>query len=62
MNICPKCGKEFSCPPATSRIDNSAICPLCGNKEALDVAVEAGAISKEEADKAMEKLSQLENR
>lgn len=59
---CPKCGKNFTEPPAMSRIDNSSICPLCGNKEALDIAVQAGAMSKEEADKIIEKLSQLENK
>lgn len=55
-------GKEFTEPPATSRKDNSAICPLCGNREALEVAVEFGAMSKEEADEIINKLSQLENK
>lgn len=37
MDICPKCGKEYSEPPALSRADNQTkICPLCGTKEALD--------------------------
>lgn len=39
MNICPKCGKEYSEPPVLSRVDNETeICPLCGTKEALDAA------------------------
>ena len=59
---CSKCGKNFTEPPATSRIDNSPICSLCGSREALDAAVEAGAISKEESDEIINKLSQLENR
>lgn len=62
MNTCPKCEKEFTEPPAISRKDNSAICPLCGNREALEVAVEFGAMSKEEADDIINKLSQLENK
>lgn len=39
MNICPRCGKEYSESPALSRVDNKTkICPLCGTKEALDAA------------------------
>ena len=37
MKICPKCRKNYSAPPALSRIDNKTeFCPLCGTKEALD--------------------------
>lgn len=37
MKKCPKCGAEYSAPPALSRMDNKTeICPLCGTKEALD--------------------------
>lgn len=37
MRVCPRCGKEYSEPPAVSRADNKTkICPLCGTKEALD--------------------------
>lgn len=37
MDICPKCGKEYSEPAALSRVDNQTkICPLCGTKETLD--------------------------
>ena len=35
--ICPKCGRAYREPPALSRVDNeTAICPDCGTKEALD--------------------------
>lgn len=47
--ICPKCGEEFNDHPAKSRIDNSSICSTCGQLEALEAAVEAGAMSKEVA-------------
>ena len=34
--VCPKCNKEYKGHPAISREDNiTAICPLCGSKEAL---------------------------
>ena len=34
--VCPKCGKTYTAPPATSRIDGTTrICPDCGTREAL---------------------------
>lgn len=54
--ICPKCKKEFNQPPAISRIDKSEICPMCGHREALEDAVNSGAMSKEEADEILEVL------
>lgn len=34
---CPKCGREYRGRPAMSRRDNeTAICPLCGTREALE--------------------------
>ena len=34
--ICPKCGREYNCPPAISREDNETeICPVCGVVESL---------------------------
>lgn len=34
--VCPKCGKTYTAPPATSRIDGiTRICPDCGTREAL---------------------------
>lgn len=39
MRTCPKCGREYTAPPALSRDDNKTeICPMCGLKEALDAA------------------------
>ena len=35
--VCPKCGKTYRGHPAISRVDNvTAICPLCGTREALE--------------------------
>lgn len=46
--ICPVCNKEYKESPAISRRDNkTAICPLCGTKEAL----ESLGLSKIEIDK-----------
>lgn len=56
--ICPKCNKEFTTPPALSRVDNKTkICSLCGTKEALDIALNNGAMSKEDADNILEKIT-----
>ena len=33
--FCNHCGKEFSYPPATSRIDGSELCRVCSADEAL---------------------------
>lgn len=35
--VCPKCGKEYRGHPAISRTDGqTAICQLCGTREALE--------------------------
>ena len=35
--VCPRCGNEYSDPPALSRADNATlICPDCGMREALE--------------------------
>lgn len=35
--ICPRCGKTYTEHPALSRVDNeTAICPECGQLEALE--------------------------
>jgi len=35
--VCPRCGRTYTEYPALSRVDNeTAICPDCGTKEALD--------------------------
>ena len=48
--ICPKCGQEYTAPPALSRTDNSTfICADCGTKESL----EAMGISAEEQEKIL---------
>lgn len=37
--VCPRCGNEYSDPPALSRVDNNtSICPDCGMREALEAA------------------------
>lgn len=54
--LCSKCGKEFSEHPATSRIDQKNICPMCGHREALDATVDAGVMTKEEAENILSVL------
>ncbi len=40
-SICPRCGRSYSCPPATSRVDNKTpICPECGTGEAFHMTLE----------------------
>lgn len=56
---CPNCGKEFSENPAMSRRDKSEICPMCGHKEALEDAVNAGAMSENEANEILKALQEL---
>lgn len=59
---CPKCKREFSERPAVSRRDQSDICPLCGQKEALEDAVNAGAMSQLDAENILEILQQAANK
>lgn len=36
VQVCPVCGRNYSDPPALSRVDNTTdICPDCGMMEAL---------------------------
>ena len=56
---CPKCGKGFTEKPAVSRINNDLICPLCGQKEALDDAIAAGAISEEDSKEILKVLKSI---
>ena len=35
MNICSKCGKKFSYPPAMSRDNGCPVCRVCSAEEAL---------------------------
>ena len=56
--MCPKCNKEFTTSPALSRVDNKTyICSSCGTKEALDIAFNNGAMSKEDADNILEMIT-----
>ena len=37
LSRCPKCGERYNAHPAISRVDNKTkICPMCGQKEALE--------------------------
>lgn len=37
---CPCCGRAYTAPPALSRMDNrTEICPACGIREALEIAL-----------------------
>ena len=36
ISVCPRCGQTYTDRPATSRVDNSPICPDCGTREALE--------------------------
>ena len=56
--ICPKCKEEFTLHPAISRKDGSKICPLCGSKEAIEISLEAGIISKEDAEETIKILKE----
>jgi RNA polymerase subunit RPABC4/transcription elongation factor Spt4 len=46
MATCPRCGKEFTDPPALSRTDDlTEVCPMCGIGESLD-AMEGQMVPK----------------
>jgi len=56
VRICPKCGQEYHGHPALSRVDNeTAICPDCGTREAL----ESLGVSKEEQAEIIGKIHQF---
>jgi DNA-directed RNA polymerase subunit RPC12/RpoP len=57
---CSKCNKEFFTPPAQSRVDGSNICSLCGSKEAIEAAVQVGAMPRYGADEIIKELERLE--
>lgn len=59
MGICPKCGKEYSERPGMSRIDNSPICRACSEKEAVWIAMAAGALKPEQAEIILNELDDL---
>ena len=55
MPICPKCNKPYTEPPALSRRDNKTyICSVCGTKEALEDAMNAGMMNEKDADEIVE--------
>lgn len=57
--MCPKCGKTYRGHPAISRVDNvTAICLLCGTREALDSL----GISDEEKEKIIATIPQVEDK
>lgn len=58
VKTCPKCGKTYKGHPAISRTDNeTAICPLCGTREAL----EGLGIKEEEIKKILESIPKIED-
>lgn len=56
MRTCPKCGKNYDEAPGKSRADGSEICRSCSEKEAVEVAVSAGAITTKQAAAILEAL------
>ncbi len=56
MRTCPKCGKDYDEAPGKSRADGSEICRSCSEKEAVDAAVSAGAITTAQAVAILEAL------
>ena len=60
MKRCMKCGKIYAEASGTSRVDGSEICRSCSEKEALEVAVAAGAITLEQMEQAIYVLSKIE--
>ena len=57
MAICPKCGREYNCPPAISRENNETeICPVCGMLE----AIEPLPLSNEEKERMIAEAEQAE--
>lgn len=57
--VCPKCGKTYTARPAVSRFDNhTEICPLCGTREALDIA----GVEESEKAKIIAAVADYENK
>lgn len=59
MRKCPKCGKNYSEPSAKSRVDNTEICRTCSEMEAVQVAVDAGAVTPEQAEQILKTLENV---
>lgn len=49
---CPICGRRYSAPPATSRVNEADICPVCGVAEAVEFLGEKGREIIETVEKA----------
>lgn len=62
--ICSKCNLEFNKKPTKSKIDGSEICPLCGQKEAIDIAYSNGILNESETTeilKLLQDINELKN-
>ena len=57
---CMKCKKEFNEAPGVSRVSKMDVCRECSEKEALEVAIEAGAITKEQSEDVLNELRAVE--
>lgn len=62
FNVCPKCTGRYLGKSATSRLDGSAICPLCGHREALQASVGAGILSERVATDTFERIKDIETK
>ena len=58
VRICPVCKGEYTEAPAMSRVDNQLICPDCGYREALDVAVKYGIIDVVQRDRILSAIKE----
>ncbi len=56
---CPKCGKIYRERSAISRIDNSEICRACSGMEAVNLAVDAGAVTPKQAEQILVALQNV---
>ena len=59
--ICPACKREYTGAPAMSRVDNQPICPECGHREALDIAVRYHIISEAQEEEILNAIREAEN-
>lgn len=59
IKVCPKCGGAYKGHPAISRTDNvTAICPLCGTREAL----ESLGLKADEIESIIQTIPKLEDK
>lgn len=57
LNVCPKCGRRYSAPPAVSRENGESICPICGYIEALEPV---DALDLETKERLVQELIKIE--